>query len=236
MSGSSSTPDQDLQTVYTGYDTSAAVRRRWSGDNAGNNAMRNERDRILGRLLTQRRGARLDASMVLDAGSGWGHTMAWLHGLGVPAANLTGVDLMENRVAAARSTYKDFKFIQADVGQLDLPDAIYDLIVCSTLFSSIRDEVKAHGVALNIRRLLRKDGAVVWYDIRYPNPWNGNVRATGRSRIRALFPDLNPRLRSVTLLPQLSRRLGPAIGIYPLLAGLPPLRTHLVGLLEMGHA
>jgi hypothetical protein len=115
---------------------------------------------------------------------------------------------------------------------LDAPDETYDLIVCSTLFSSIRNDKNATRVATNLRRLLRRDGAIVWYDVRYPNPWNRSVRATGRSRVRRLFPDLSLRLRSMTLIPQVSRRLGLAIGAYPLLAAVPPLLTHLGGLLE----
>jgi len=37
----------------------------------------------------------------------------------------------------------------------------------------------------------------------------------------------------VTLLPPLARRLGPATPLaYPVLAALPPLRSHLIGLLR----
>jgi len=218
--------------VYLAYDSSAAVRRRWSGDNPGNAAMLRERERLLGALLENRRGRPLQECCVLDAGCGWGHVMAWLARIGVRAKNLTGVDVMPNRLASARETYGDFRFIESDLGEFVAPDATYDLIVCTTLFSSIRDDTAAIRVAGNLRRMLRRDGAIVWYDIRYPNPWNRSVRATGRSRIRRLFPDLSLRLRSMTLIPQVSRRLGPAIGAYPLLGALPPLRTHLGGLLE----
>jgi len=194
--------------------------------------MLRERERVLGGLLANRRGRPLQESCALDAGCGWGHVMAWLARIGVPAKNLTGVDVMPYRLASARETYGDFRFIESDLGELDAPDATYDLIVCSTLFSSIRNDDNATRIATKLRRLLRRDGAIVWYDIRYPNPWNRSVRATGRSRIRRLFPDLSPRLKSMTLIPQVSRRLGPAIGAYPLLAAVPPLRTHLGGLLE----
>jgi ubiquinone/menaquinone biosynthesis C-methylase UbiE len=195
-----------------------------------------ERQRILGALLANRRGRSLQESYVLDAGCGWGHTMAWLARIGVPAGHLTGVDMMPNRLAAARKTYSDFTFLEANLEKLEMPSESYDLVACTTLFSSIRDDAVAAKVATNIRRMLRPDGAVVWYDIRYPNPWNSDVRAMTPWRIRSLFPTLSVRLRSMTLIPQLSRRLGPAIGAYRVFAVFPPLRTHLGGLLEAGDA
>jgi ubiquinone/menaquinone biosynthesis C-methylase UbiE len=198
--------------------------------------MLRERERVLEGMLRSRRGTPLNQLKVLDAGCGWGHLMAWLVGLGVPGANLTGVDVMPNRLASARLAYPDFEFIESDLAVLDLASESFDLVVCSTLFSSITDAAAAAAVSANLRRLLRPGGAVAWYDIRYPNPWNSAVRPLGRAAIGRLFPDLAPRLRSLTLLPQLSRRLGPAIGAYPLLAAIPPLRTHLGGLLESAHA
>lgn len=228
--------DARLQDVYAGYDTSPAVRRRWSGDNVGNLRMLGERNRALAQMLASRTGRPLRESIVLDAGSGWGHALAWLAGLGVPTANMTGVDLMANRVTSAQAAYEGITFIQGDMATFDRPDKTFDLVICSTLFSSIRDAATAVKVAANVRRILRDDGAVVWYDIRYPNPWNRNVMSMRRSRIRRLFPDLSLRLRSITLVPQVSRRLGRAVGLYPVLAAVPPLRTHLAGLLEARHA
>lgn len=227
---------RDLKDVYAAYDASPAVRSRWSGENPGNAAMLRERECVLENMLRSRAGTPLEQCRVLDAGCGWGHLMGWLARVGVPAGNLTGVDVMPNRLVSARASYPEFEFIEADLSDPGLASESVDLVVCSTLFSSIMDDAMAARVASNLRRLLCRDGAVVWYDIRYPNPWNRAVRPLGRGAIRRLFPDLVPSLRSLTLLPQLSRRLGPAIGAYPLLAELPPLRTHLGGLLETAHA
>ena len=49
---------------------------------------------------------------------------------------------------------------------------------------------------------------------------------------RELFGDLEGKLESVTVIPPLARRLGPLTAPgYPLLAALPPMRSHLLGLL-----
>jgi 2-polyprenyl-3-methyl-5-hydroxy-6-metoxy-1,4-benzoquinol methylase len=230
------TPADELRKVYASYDSSPSVRNRWSAENPGNAAMLRERERVLGAMLLGRLGRPLAESRVLDAGCGWGHLMAWLAELGVPAGNLTGVDMIGNRLAAAREAYPGFRFLEADLSTLQEPVGSYDLIVCSTLFSSIKSESAAARVAANLRRLLRSDGAIVWYDIRYPNPWNPHVRPLRRADIATLFPDLRQRLESLTLVPQLARRLGPAVSAYPVLAALPPLRSHLGGLLEAGAA
>jgi hypothetical protein len=80
--------------------------------------------------------------------------------------------------------------------------------------------------------VLRPGGAVLWYDFRYGNPRNPNVRGLRRAEIAALFPGFDERLELVTLMPQLARRLGRITSVaYPALARLRPLRTHYVGLL-----
>ena len=43
----------------------------------------------------------------------------------------------------------------------------------------------------------------MWYDFRFDNPQNRQVRGIGRRELRALFPQLRGRIRSVTLAPPL---------------------------------
>ena len=86
-----------------------------------------------------------------------------------------------------------------------------------------------------LARVLRVGGGVLWYDFRFNNPANRNVRGMGRRSIIRLFPNFELRLQSLTLLPPLARRLGPLTSVlYPALARLPFLRTHWLGLLKQG--
>lgn len=88
-------------------------------------------------------------------------------------------------------------------------------------------------VATEVRRVTRPSGAILWYDVRLPNPFNPNTTAMTRSRIRDLFPDFRCELQSATLLPPLARRLGPLTHLlYPPLAAMPFLRSHYLGLLR----
>jgi hypothetical protein len=81
-------------------------------------------------------------------------------------------------------------------------------------------------------RVVLPGGGLLWYDFRYDNPSNPDVRGVPASRVQALFPGLEGRLYTLTLLPPLARRLGPLTRFgYPALAALPFARSHLAGLL-----
>lgn len=221
-----------LERVYSGYDSSPKVRQRWSGDNPGNRAMREERERVLGGLLAEHLGAGLPEATFAELGCGWGHVLGWLEAAGVPGRNLVGVDVMASRLAAARLRYPDIRFVEADAGEPGLPAGGFDGVLCVTLFSSILDDAAAARVAAGAMRLLKPGGLLIWYDTRLPNPFNRHTRSFTRAQVRRLFPGYRDRLRSSTLLPPLARRLGPLTGVlYPVLARLPWLRSHYCGVL-----
>jgi hypothetical protein len=106
-------------------------------------------------------------------------------------------------------------------------------VLAVTVFSSIFDTSMAANVAGEIERVLRPGGALLWYDFRYDNPSNRDVHGVRELEVRRLFPGLDGRLLGLTLLPPLARRLGPMTAVaYPILSRLPPLRSHLLGLLQ----
>jgi ubiquinone/menaquinone biosynthesis C-methylase UbiE len=175
----------------------------------------------------------LSQCRVLDIGCGLGSLLGWFHEQGVPAEGLFGVDLLSYRIEAARKAYPAFTFIEGNAEQLDFPNGWFDLVTVFTVFSSILDDKMARRVAGNIRRVLAPDGAVVWYDMRYPNPWNPNVRAMAKGRIRELFPQFHVELERLTLLPPLARHLGPLTEkLYAPFASIPVLCSHYLGLLR----
>ena len=207
--------------------------RRWDPANRGNQAILAERRRLTRRMLDRAALLPLAGRRVLEVGSGSGGELAWLRELGASASNLFGVELLEDRVAAARGTYPELDFRQANAEHLDFEPGEFDLVLAITVFSSILDREMARNVASEIVRVLRPDGALLWYDVRYDSLSNRNVRGVTAARVRDLFPSLQGELRTLTLLPPLARRLGPlTAGGYPLLSALPPLRSHLLGLLR----
>ena len=149
----------------------------------------------------------------------------------------TGVDLLPDKIARARQRYPDCNIIELNAEILPFGDESFDLLVLMTVFSSILDPAMADNVAAEVTRVLKPGGLILWYDIRYPNPWNPNVRAMTLPRIRALFPDFVPSLETATLIPQLARALGylndASLGAaYGGFATLPLLRSHLLGVLR----
>jgi ubiquinone/menaquinone biosynthesis C-methylase UbiE len=170
---------------------------------------------------------------VLDVGCGCGDVLNLFYEQGAAADNLFGIDLLSHRIHIARERYPLLSFREGNAEQIDFPDRWFDIATVFTVFSSIFDRSMAENVACEIDRVRAPGGAIVWYDMRYPNPWNRNVRPMTKARIRELFPSFQLELESLTVLPPLARRLGSGLNtVYPLLARVPILRSHYLGLLR----
>jgi len=201
--------------------------------NPGRQRLLREQYDTLERILAWRFQHPLSQCRVLDVGCGHGGLLGWFHARGVKPENLYGVDLLPNRIKIARETFPAFTFLEGNAEQLAFPDDSFDLVSALTVFSSILDVAMAKSVARNIERVLTSRGVVVWFDMRYPNPWNPAIRAMTKSRIRELFPSFELQLESSTLLPPVAHRLGRLTErTYPLLASIPILRSHYIGLLR----
>ena len=123
-------------------------------------------------------------------------------------------------------------FVQAEGSRLPFPAERFDLVLTFTLFSSVRDIGLARAVAGEIARVLRPGGAVLWYDMRLPNPANRNTRAMSKRAVRALFPGFAVDLAPVTVVPPVARHLGRATTRgYGLLTRIGPLNSHALGVL-----
>jgi ubiquinone/menaquinone biosynthesis C-methylase UbiE len=206
---------------------------RWDSRNAGNRYILAERQRLIRRLLRRQGWLPLGDRRVLDVGSGGGAELAWFRELGASESHLVGIDLLPDRVEVARRAYPNLDFHSGNAEQLPFPDASFDLVLAYTVFSSILDLHMAANVAAEIQRVIRPGGGFLWYDFRYNSPANRNVRGVSEARVRELFPGLSGELIGLTLLPPLARRLGPLTPIaYPALVRMPPLRSHLIGLLR----
>lgn len=221
-----------LQKVYRSYHGSQVIQAQWSEANPGNQAILRERTRALGQSLHGAGFLPLAPYRVLDVGCGSGQVLASLQQWHAEPGNLYGVDLLRDRVEVAQQRFPEIHFQQSNAERLDFSDEFFDLVLLFTVFTSILDASMAANVAREVDRVLRPGGAIVWYDFRYNNPRNPNVRGLDRRMIADLFRGFELRLRTLTLLPPLARRLGPSTPVlYPVLATVPLLRTHYLGLL-----
>ena len=196
-----------LEAVYAGYDANSAEQAKRDPANAGLAQIQTERARVLGELLESEGLMPLTGKRVLDVGSGLGDELARLITEGADPEHSTGVDLLPDRVEKARQLHPSVRFIRADARRLPLDDSSFDLVLANVVFSSILDDDVASAVAREMRRVLVQDGAIVWWDNRYPTPGNPNVRGYRLREIKRLFPDCRIHARTTTLLPPLARRL-----------------------------
>jgi ubiquinone/menaquinone biosynthesis C-methylase UbiE len=191
--------------------------------------MSRDRDRILIDLV--RRSVPAGGS-VLDIGCGPG-SLADLVAGEVPNLSWTGVDLLPEAITEAREQRPWATWIEASADALPIGNASIDVVVASTLFSSLPSGQLERDAAAEVGRVLRPGGWLVWYDLRYGNPGNRSVHGLGQNAVRHLFPGWRAELRPVTLIPPLARRLGSLTGVlYGPLERLPFLRSHLVGRLR----
>ncbi len=188
-----------------------------------------ERQRALLRLLSTRAGQPADWRAA-EVGCGAGGNLLDLLRLGLMPAHLTGIELLPDRLAAARAALPEgVRLLAGDASTADVAPASQDLVLQSTVFSSILDDGLQQRVAESMWRWLKPGGAVVWYDFTVNNPRNPDVRGVPLARVRALFPQGDFTARRVTLAPPLARALPAAYGLFNLV---PWLRTHRLVLIE----
>jgi len=215
------------------HELEAKAGSRYDLRNRGNQQVLEERRRLTKKLMARAGWIPIGERTVLEVGCGTGSELAWMLQLGALPERLVGIDLLPERITAARYAYPKLEFRVANAEHLEFADRTQDLVMAITVFSSILDDAMAANVSAEIYRVMRPGGALLWYDFRYNNPGNRNVRGVRARRVRELFPRLEGRLHSVTVLPPFVRRLGAFATIaYPMLSVVPPLRSHLLGLLR----
>jgi SAM-dependent methyltransferase len=221
-----------LERVYREYAARGFGQSKWSLANKGNQAIQEECLLKIREKLQKTGFLPLDKRRILDVGCGTGERLAAFADLGARPENLFGVDLIRYRVNEARQKHPGITFQWANAENLPFADRAFDLVTVFTVLSSILNSQMASHVCLEISRVLRGGGAVVWYDFRMHNPWNRHVRGIRRRQIQRLFPDFELHLESISLLPPLARRLGPLTSLtYSPLSSIPFLRTHYLGVL-----
>lgn len=224
---SSDDPGRDAEAarvgrIYARYGASRRRRRAWAADNPGNIAIREE---LLERLRDAARDPLRGPDPVLDAGCGLGHWLRTLAGIGVDPARLHGIDILNDRLAAAEVP-PGVELQQADVRALPYPDDHFSLVLLFTVLSSLGSRADIGQALREARRVTRPAGIVLIYEPRIPQPFNHDTIRVRSAEIRAAL-GTQVAVQTLTALPPLARVLGPATPrIYPLIAAVPALRTH----------
>ena len=192
--------------------------------------MLQERQRAMLRGFVVRGLTDLASLQLTEVGCGSGGNLLELLRLGFAPEHLCGLELLPERHAQARHVLPAATPIWlGDALQAPVPEASQDLVLQSTVFSSLLDDGFQQQLAATMWRWLKPGGAVLWYDFTIDNPRNRDVRGVPLSRIRALFPHGRLQAQRITLAPPLARalcRIHP--GLYPVFNTVPWLRTHVL--------
>jgi SAM-dependent methyltransferase len=224
-----------IEEAYARRSANTALAQRYSLLSPSNLFMAHQREReLVGQL--QRCGItpdRLAQSRVLEVGSGSGGNLRRMIDYGVPAENLFGFDLLMDRLHEARRQCPQISVAQADGTAIPFRSAAFDLVLHFGVFSSLRQWETRRAFATEIRRVLRPDGLILWYEFRVDNPRNPDVKAVTPAELRALFPNCDCAFGRTILAPPLTRLLYPRWpGLCELLARIPFLLTHYVASLR----
>jgi SAM-dependent methyltransferase len=166
---------------------------------------------------------------VLEIGCGEGQNLLDLVRLGFKPENLTGNELLATRREFARRQLSPLvSILPGDASSLDLPSETFDIVLQSTVFSSLLDDSFQELLAAQMWRWIKPGGGVLWYDFIYNNPKNPDVRGVPLKRVRDLFRQTDVVAWKLTLAPPIARR---AVAFTPNLydvLNVPWLRTHLL--------
>src|SRR4030095_9366662 len=207
---------------------------RYSWFNPGQVFMLQERERRLLEVLKRTGVESLKETRILEIGCGQG---TWLRDLiqwGAEPENLTGIELLSDRAEEARRLCPSgVQVYCGSAARLDFPAGSFDMVLQSTVFTSIQDDGLKAQVAAEMMRVVRPNGLILWYDFRVNSPRNPDVTGVGKAEILRLFPGYKVDLLSITPAPPLVRSLAPWswLGCH-LLGKVPWLRTHYLGVIR----
>jgi ubiquinone/menaquinone biosynthesis C-methylase UbiE len=151
----------------------------------------------------------LSNKKILEVGCGWGSWLLLFLGWGGRSENLFGIDLLPERVEAARQRLPKSEIILGRAEKLPWAADSFDLVFQFTLFSSIPSPQARREAAGEVWRVLKPGGYFVSFDYFISHPANPSTVAIGKRELARVFPEASFRFRRVGLFPPLARRLAP---------------------------
>lgn len=166
-----------------------------------------------------------DNLKIMEIGAGIGGNLLALKRHGFQWNNLYANELLDDSVEVLVDNLPNSHIFPGDAADLEFVEE-FDITFHSMVFTSILDDAFKQVLAKKMYSMTKKDGMVLWYDFKYNNPKNPDVRGIGKKEIEKLFPDAkNIIFHSVTLAPPIGRKIG---NFYHFFNSFPFLRTHII--------
>ena len=156
---------------------------RYSFFNRANLFMVQRRDEKVLEALAKHGVTDLEGKRILDVGCGEGGELRNFIRYGARPENLSGVDLLPDRIEAAKEISPNIEFRCGDASHLVYEDESFDIVIQFTMFTSILDNRMKQSVAGEMLRVLKPDGIILWYDYYRNNPMNPDVRGVKKREI-----------------------------------------------------
>lgn len=166
------------------------------------------REKSLLQLLYKYIGTDISKIKVLDVGFGSGGDILNLVKYGFEVTNVSGVEVLTGQVKKLKEILPSANLQLTESFTLPFKDNCMDLILQSTVLSSILDFNSRKELAGEMYRVAKPDGKIFSYDIRIFNPWNKNVTKIDKTEINKLFPQAKTAFYSTTLNPVIVRKIG----------------------------
>jgi len=167
-----------------------------------------QRHTALQALLKEHHLQNLSSLCILEIGCGSGGVLSEFIQLGANANNLYGIDLLADRLKIAHSQIPSANFSNADGQHLPYLPEVFDLVLQFTAFSSILDPQVKQNMAAEMLRVLKPNGALIWYDFWW-NPTNKQTKGIRFKEICTLLPGCSLIIRRITLAPPIARKIVP---------------------------
>ena len=168
-----------------------------------------QRDRATIDALRKNGFENLKEKKILDVGCGTGAVLRDFVKYGARPENCYGIDLLADRIEAARRLSPNMSFSCGDAETLHHESEYFDIVISFTLFTSILDTAMKQNIAAEMLRVLKPGEIVLWYDYHVNNPRNPDVRGVSKREIIQLFPCCAIVLKRITLAPPIARVIAP---------------------------
>ncbi len=167
---------------------------------------------------------------LIEVGAGAGNNLAIFKKMGFKWKDLYANELLEDRFFVLKENLPSCVLHQGDALELNYKEN-FDIVFQSTVFTSVLDMEIKKMLAKKMLEMTKPGGIVLWYDFKFDNPSNKDVKGVDKNEIKSLF-NFAPKIEfyAVTLAPPIGRRIGRLYSLVNFL--FPFLRTHLIAVIH----
>ena len=159
-----------LCEFYTKADADNKYEHRWGYINPTAAAYWRMRDELVFENITRRWNTYNPSLKILEIGVGHGHELTKMTQLGICESQLTGIDLVLERLEHAKSTYPALNLSCQDGVQLAFGEESFDIVFQITCVMHAPTKEIQSRICQEIVRVLKPGGIVIWWDVA-PTQW-----------------------------------------------------------------